>query len=148
MGVTGKGATVPVRAGDRRVVQEQGWLYYPDPDAQSTTPSEHVPVPARTGEVVGQRNYSRRTSDSKHCRLERGRRIGQQTASGEAHPPATCRLCLAPLAPRGTPPRAGRQSGTLNFEISNFELELEVGGKSNRRLENRARILRSTLAYK
>ncbi|GMN70418.1 hypothetical protein TIFTF001_039461 [Ficus carica] len=68
MGVTSKGATVPVRAGDRRVVQEQGWLYYPDLGALSTTPSEHVPVLARTGEVVGQRTYSRRTSGSKHCR--------------------------------------------------------------------------------
>ncbi|GMN22437.1 hypothetical protein TIFTF001_047436 [Ficus carica] len=68
MGVTGKRATVPVRAGDRRVVQEQGWFYYPDKGALSATPFEHVPVPARTGEVVGQRTYSRRTSGSKHCR--------------------------------------------------------------------------------
>ncbi|GMN27968.1 hypothetical protein TIFTF001_049417 [Ficus carica] len=99
------------------------------------------PVPARAGEVVGQRLCSRRTSGSKHCRSERGRRIGQQTASGEAYPHATCRLCLVPLVPRGTPPRAGRQSGTSNFEILNFELEWEVGGKSNRRLKNRARFL-------
>ncbi|GMN67707.1 hypothetical protein TIFTF001_036772 [Ficus carica] len=49
MGVTGKGATVPVRAGDRRMVVSDG--------AQSTTPSEHVPVPARTGEVVGQGTF-------------------------------------------------------------------------------------------
>ncbi|GMN22982.1 hypothetical protein TIFTF001_043609 [Ficus carica] len=57
-------------------------------------------------------------------------------------------LVYRAFVPRGTPPRAGRQSGTLNFEISNFELELEVGGKSNHRLDNRARISRSTLAYK
>ncbi|GMN20405.1 hypothetical protein TIFTF001_043081 [Ficus carica] len=99
------------------------------------------PVPARAGEVVGQRSCSRRTSGPKHCRSERGRRIGQQTASGEAYPRATCRLCIVPLVPRGTPPRAGRQSDTLNFEISTFELAWEVGGKSNRRLKNRARFL-------
>ncbi|GMN37953.1 hypothetical protein TIFTF001_042724, partial [Ficus carica] len=43
-------------------VQKQGWLYYPDRGARSTTPSEYVPVPTTTREVVGQRTYSRRTS--------------------------------------------------------------------------------------
>ncbi|GMN19543.1 hypothetical protein TIFTF001_049927 [Ficus carica] len=58
----------------------------------------------------------------------RGRRIGQQTASGEAYPRATCRLCTVPFVLRGTPPRAGRQSSTLNFEISKFELKWELAG--------------------
>ncbi|GMN67711.1 hypothetical protein TIFTF001_036771 [Ficus carica] len=148
--------------------REEGWLYYPDLGAQSTTPSEHVPVPARTGEVVGQgtflgerpalntAEYSQRQYFVSSGRYVLGHVSSSRsvvgvlgnTASGEAHSRATCRLCLAPLVPRGTPPRAGRQSGTLNFEISNFELESEVDGKSNRRLENRARVLRSTFAYK
>ncbi|GMN64706.1 hypothetical protein TIFTF001_033779 [Ficus carica] len=88
-------------------------------------------VPARTGNVSG-----------------RGRRIGQQIAPGEAHPCATCRRCHVSLVPRVAPPRARRQSDTSNFEISNFELEWGIGGKSNRRLENRFRVLRPTLVYK
>ncbi|GMN69153.1 hypothetical protein TIFTF001_038207 [Ficus carica] len=111
------------------------------------------PVPARTGEVVGQRSCSRRTFGFKHCRAlsemsEHGRRIGQQTAPGEAHPCATCRWCHVPLVPHVALPRAGRQSDISNFEILNFELEWGVGGKSNRRLKNHVRVLRPTLAYK
>ncbi|GMN46954.1 hypothetical protein TIFTF001_016131 [Ficus carica] len=73
-------------------VQKQGWLYYPDPGAQSTTPSEYVPVPTRTREVVGQRTYSRRTSGFKTCRVHSetvfcGRRIyrDQQPSRAGAH---------------------------------------------------------------
>ncbi|GMN65434.1 hypothetical protein TIFTF001_034490 [Ficus carica] len=129
MGVTGKGATMPVIAGDRRVVVPDG-----TGARLASLPgsrfSEHHTVRARacSDEHGGARTYSRRTSGSKHCRSERGRRIGQQTASGEAHLRATCRLCTVPFVPRGTPPRAGRQSGILNFEISKFELKWELAG--------------------
>ncbi|GMN34446.1 hypothetical protein TIFTF001_044904 [Ficus carica] len=37
-------------------------------------------------------------------------------------------LVYRAFVPRGTPPRAGRQSGTLNFEISKFELKWESTG--------------------
>ncbi|GMN71182.1 hypothetical protein TIFTF001_054051 [Ficus carica] len=81
-----------------------------------------------------------RTGESEH-----GRRIGQQSFRRGVP------LCHVSLVSRAvgatcTPPRAGRQSDTSNFEISNFELEWGVGGKSNRRLENRTRVLRPTLA--
>ncbi|GMN60006.1 hypothetical protein TIFTF001_029095 [Ficus carica] len=79
------------------------------------------PVPARAGEVVGQRSCSRRTSGSKHCRSEHGRRIGQQTASGEAHPCATCRWCHVPH-------HHGREGKAtlriLKFQTSNSNGEL------------------------
>ncbi|GMN31541.1 hypothetical protein TIFTF001_046525 [Ficus carica] len=141
-------------------VQKQGWLYYPDPGAQSTTPSECVPVPTRTREVVGQRTSSRRTPGYKTCRSSGRYVLGNASSSrdvvgvlGNKQLPEKRALVprvagvLCVCATWHTH-RAGRQSGTLNFKISNFELELEVGGKSNRRLDNRARISRSTLAYK
>ncbi|GMN20176.1 hypothetical protein TIFTF001_043019 [Ficus carica] len=109
MGVTGKGATVPVRAGDRRVVVSDGPILGERPALNT---AEYI---QRQYFVVGE--YSGRS-----------RRIGQQTASGEAHPRATCRLCTVPFVPRDAPPWAGRQSGTLNFEISKFELEWELAG--------------------
>ncbi|GMN69542.1 hypothetical protein TIFTF001_038591 [Ficus carica] len=62
-------------------VQKQGWLYYPDPGARSTTPSERVPVPTRTREVVGQRISSRRMSGSKTCRSSGRYVLGHATCS-------------------------------------------------------------------
>ncbi|GMN67425.1 hypothetical protein TIFTF001_036477 [Ficus carica] len=45
------------------------------------------PVPARTGEVVGQRSCSRRTSGSKHCRVGHGFAywMGETTSNKKSH---------------------------------------------------------------